>query len=642
MKPRFALLLAATLALALTLGASGAHATGGAEWRFAPVKPPQLPGESNEQYERRTPIGLGKIGDIEFIRPNLGLLITAGNPPTVPPGVWAYDGVSWRPLTGDGGTSGTGVCGASDGRIAWALAGNNPAGEEEFDFWTVSDGRLGQVTEHGVPLADNTLCHFKGTLSKPGEVVGSYGSLAFLPSSYQAMHAAGCLSQSDCWFGGDPLPAGNLKPGSFHLHWDGTAISANPNPQGHPVDDMRAFELQVPKGQGAGALPPRYLYESIQYSSADKVSEREPPGSPSLLHLIAPMGEQPTFLSLTPGVPMYGESELPSALGFLHLGADESALWGAADPVSTQNPEGAEVTIVRLAANGTWSQPLGPTTDPSSGNPFTKFPNPAKTKEERENEVVTSIAPDHSGESAWVALTSRENANLESAAPALIARVSASGEVSRLTLPSAGGAGLGAADKIVCPAREDCWLSTRTGYLFHLSNGGAPGRAAGFDQAFPNLINSRPHDAGVVQVIPDQPPTEEQIHEPPQEASLAESVSAPLTLPVALLSRIRSKLIHGTTLELSFHLAARARVRLIARRHRRIVASTAMHTFAAGNRKLQLALNTKNWPTKLDLQTHALEALPTTSIRSAATTTVGTGFIVLPTTPPFNGSRSLP
>jgi hypothetical protein len=632
-------LLTLLSSLSLLVLAGGAGAARAAEWHLEPVKPPQAPGESAEEHEGRLPIGLGKIGDIEFIRPNLGLLITSGVPPTVPPGVWAYDGASWRPLTGEG-PSGKGICGATDGRIAWAFAGQNGHGEEEFEFWTVSDGRAGQITEKGVSLADNTLCHFRGSVSAPGRVVGSYASLAGLPGSYQAMHGAGCLSQNDCWFAGDPLPPGNQNPGSFHLHWDGTGVTAKPNPQGHPVEDMRAFELQTKREPGA--LPPRYLFESIQYSSADKVTEKESAGSPSLLHEIAPIGEQPLFLSLTPGVPMYGENELPSSLGFLHVGSDESALWGAADPLSTGRPEGAEVTIVRLAANGTWSQPLGPHTDPPSGNPFTKFPTPENSRQERENELVTSIAPDHSGESAWLALTSRENAGAEGAAPALIARVSASGAVTRFSLPAGAKTGFGAADKVVCTALEDCWLTTRTGYLFHLSSGKALERSSGFDQAFSELINSRPQDEGVPQVLPDAPPPEEQAHETVQEGSLTENAVAAATLPVALLSHVRTKLIHRTTLELDFHLAAKARVRLVAKRKRRVVASTANHVFAAGNRKLLLVLSVKNWPTKLDLQTHALEPLPTVPIRSAATTSVGTGLIVLPTTPPWSGARSLP
>jgi hypothetical protein len=414
---------------------------------------------------------------------------------------------------------------------------------------------------------------------------------------------------------------------------------------------MRAFELQPPPAEAPGALPPRYLFESVQLAKTDTVSEQESPASPSLLHLITPIGEQPTFLSLTPGVPLYGEAELPTALGFLHLGADEAGLWGAANPVSPGKPEGAEVTILRETAGATWSQLLGPNTDPPGGNPFTKYPEPKAVEEERANEAVTSIAPDHFGESAWVGLTSRENAALGSVAPALLARVSAAGAIAeRVSLPTRaeserGVRPKGAADKLACAAVNDCWLATRQGWLFHLGDGSALERDTGFDQAFSGLINFRPLDAGVPQVQPDAPPPEES--SPPAEpltGSLAESTAAAIQASVAvpLLSRVRTRLVRGSTLELSFHLAAKARVRLVARRRRRVVASTAMHTLGAGNHKLLLALNVKQWPTKLDLQTHALEPLPTISIRGAATTTVGTGLTVLPKTSPFGGLRSLP
>jgi hypothetical protein len=616
-----------------------------AEWHLEqPEAPPPEPGV--ERISSTVP--LGKIGDIEFARPNLGLLITAGNPPTVPPGVWGYDGVAWRQLTGPGPTK-KGICGATDGRIAWAFAGENERGEEEFDFWTISDGRAGQVTEHGAPLEDNSLCHFKGSVNEAGAVVGSYASLALRSDSYQAMRAAGCIKRDDCWFAGNALPSGNQNPGAFHLHWDGSEVHANPDTKGqsHSVQDMRVFELTAPPAEVAGSLQPRYLFESVQRSNANEVGEEELPGSPSLLHLITPIGAQPTFLSLTPGVPVYGETELPSALGFFHLGADEAALWGAGNPVSPGSPEGAEVTIVRETPAGNWSQLLGPNTDPPGGNPFTKFPEPKELREERGNETVTGIAPDHFGESAWLGLTSRENARLESAAPALLARVTASGALAeRVSLPTAAEAkahvqNKGAADKIACPARNDCWLATSTGWLFHLSDGSAHARATRFDQAFSSPINFRPLDAGVPQVLPDAPPPEEAAPtHPPEVGVLAESTSSP-SVPVALLSHVRARLIHGTTLELSFHLAAKARVRLVAKRRKRVVAKTAMRTFAAGNRKLTLALNVKQWPTKLDLQTHALEALPTVSLNGAATTTVGTGMIVLPSTPPFSGPRLL-
>jgi hypothetical protein len=83
-------------------------------------------------------------------------------------------------------------------------------------------------------------------------------------------------------------------------------------------------------------------------------------------------------------------------------------------------------------------------------------------------------------------------------------------------------------------------------------------------------------------------------------------------------------------LELRFQLSARARVRLLARRKRALVASTPNRTFAAGSRTLLLRLNVHRWPTKLELKTHALAPLPTVSANAGATETVSTRLVALP------------
>jgi hypothetical protein len=49
-----------------------------------------------------------------------------------------------------------------------------------------------------------------------------------------------------------------------------------------------------------------------------------------------------------------------------------------------------------------------------------------------------------------------------------------------------------------------------------------------------------------------------------------------------------------------------------------------MRTLKAGNHTLLLRLDARRWPTKLELQTHALAALPTVSTRGAGVGTVGT------------------
>jgi hypothetical protein len=602
-----ALLLACTLLLALAVNPLPARAAGegleddgGAQWRLEPITPPPLP----DGQRSTTPIGLGSIGDIEFWAPNRGnrgLLITAGNGNTIPPGLWAYNGQGWHELAT--------VCGASDGRIAWA-------GPEEF--WTISDGRPGQAANaqgDPAPIEDDTLCHFAG-----GAVVGSYASPAFQSTSYQPMHAAGCIGSTDCWFAGNRVPEPLL--GSFHLHWNGSSLEAKSyEGEAQPVEDMLPFEDR--------------LYESVRVLNPERTLE-EPPA----VHLINPEGFNPTFESIS-NIPLYGPGEFPEALDFLHLSADSEALWGAAGPVpENEAPEGsapAKVTVVR-DAGGAWSQLLGP--ESPGGEPFA-------------GDIVTSIAAEPQasgapgGDGAWVALDTPVDFEKPSpTARALVARVSAGGIVSdEQTLPSASeeeaGVGpKGAAKEIACPAPHDCWLATTQGWLFHLSTESERRLPEDPDPAFANLITYRPPDEGLPQVLPDAPPADDSglLGEPP-------TLSVPLPQPptsslestttVALLSHIRTRLVHGSTLELRFHLAVKARLRLLAKRRGHLVASTSMRTLAAGNRQLLLRLDPRRWPTKLALQSHALAPLPKVATSGPGgdnSNTVSTGLVVLPRT----------
>jgi hypothetical protein len=550
-----------------------------------------------------TPIGLGSVGDVEFQAPNRGLLITAGNGSTIAPGLWAYNGHEWHQLSI--------VCGATDGRIAWA-------GPEEL--WTISDGRPGQAANPGTgepaPLADRTLCHIAH-----GEVVGSYASPAFQVSSYQPMHALGCISPTDCWFGGDPLP----KPENgeaFHLHWDGAGLTAEPNPHGHPVEDMRQFEGR--------------LYESVRLSAGDAESEAEVP-FPFALHVINQKGVTPSFESVL-GVPLYSGEEFPEALDFLHLGTDGEALWAAAGPAAEPPPLSppAPVTVVR-DAGGQWTQLLGPEATPPGAATIA-------------GDVVTSIAPEPGTGGAWLALETKEEAEQQSpTTPALIAHVAADGSVETQTLPGAGevaeGIGpKGAAKQISCPAINDCWMTTTQGWLFHFAPEGERQLALDDSPAFSRLITSRPEDEGLPRIPPDAPPPDDS-GELPSQASRGSLQLIPEVeeskVRAALLSNMHSRLVHGTTLELRFHLTVKARVKLLAKRKQKVVAATPMQTFASGNRKLLLRLNRRKWPTKLDLQTHALAPLPLVSTRLPGNNTVGTRLAHLPSVPAFGSDGSL-
>ncbi len=117
------------------------------------------------------------------------------------------------------------------------------------------------------------------------------------------------------------------------------------------------------------------------------------------------------------------------------------------------------------------------------------------------------------------------------------------------------------------------------------------------------------------------------------ESSTAGAAKLPTAAPqtfasvsVPLLSNVHSKL-HGLTLQLSFRLAVKARVRLIAKRHASVVASTRAQTLKAGRHILSLHLSRARWPTKLNLETHALAPLPKESTRSSNVESVSTSLI---------------
>lgn len=602
---RPAVLALAVSVLFVTLAAAGARAEGfpddgGAEWRVEQPEPPPAPAGVTGAS---TPIGLGRIGDLEFWSPNRGALITAGNGSTVPAGVWLYDGERWRELAT--------VCGASDGRIAWA-------GENEL--WTVSNGRPGQSlggSHEEAPLEDNTICRFAPGRSGKLEVVASYASPAFQSNSYQAMHGAACIDASDCWFAGGVLPPPQI--GAFQLHWNGRTMEAEPYlPESHSVEDMREFEGR--------------LYEGVRLLAQDPVVKqvRRPPP----LHVINGEGVSPTLETITE-VPLLETGEFPFALEYLHLGADQEALWAAAGPATTESKgsKPAGVTVVRYAREAgeegpTFTQVLGPATIPTG---IGRFPEG----------YVDAIAAEPETSSAWIALDTVADAKSEflnhvsnQHARANVARISADGSVSdQVELPTEQAYGpLGAAGAMACPATHDCWLATTQGWLIHLTTGAALQRDSDPVFSSEEPITFRPADEGVPQVAPDAPP--------PDDSGLEESTAPPKAafvetqkpetfaqVQLPLLSHVKSRLLHGTMLELSFHLAVRSRVRLLAERHRRVVAATKTQTLKAGARSLTLRLNVRAWPTKLNLQTHPLAPLPTASTREPGINTVSTSLL---------------
>jgi hypothetical protein len=618
MRALAALLLLGLALVALAAGSASAAPladNGDAEWQVEQPPPPP-PGEAGVEPSP-TPVSLGHIGDIEFWEPSRGALITSGNGGSVKPGVWFYDGVRWRELSTQ--------CGATDGRIAWA-------GPDEF--WTVSDGRPGQAVASSTErpsLADNTLCHFAPGPSGSIEIVASYASPAFLGSSYQAMHAAACLTPQDCWFGGEPLPAPQV--GAFMLHWNGVSLEPVPYlPEARTVWDMRPFEGR--------------LFESMRLQIGDRgVKLQRPPALREILPTTSP--EESPFESVNE-LPLYSQAEFSFALDYLRLSSAGESLWAAAGP-QLPTPSGsreAGVTIIRKTGEGAWSRVIGP--QESEGTPAEELETPPPGAKLFPDclesahicsQVLDSIAAEPGTESAWVALDTESDVNAPNAlARASLARVSSEGTVSdRLALPLVEDphGPLGAAQRVVCPGEHDCWAVTGDGWLLHLATSSEreqPGVLS--DPVFAKIqaeepITFRPHDEGLPQEVSDEllegNPGENELSR--NESVIKPPVREPAKVPVPLLTHIRVKVIHRTTLVLSFHLAVKARVGLLAERKKKVVARAPQRTLKAGNRSLQLKLNAKRWPTHLHLQTHALAPLPTQSTAAPTVNSVSTSFV---------------
>jgi hypothetical protein len=607
------------LAVALLAGTGRAAAApladdSGAEWQVEQPLPP--PPETAGAETSEAPVSLGHIGDIKFYAANRGVLITSGNGGSVKAGVWFYDGTGWRELSTQ--------CGATDGRIAWA-------GPDEF--WTVSDGRAGQAVASGSerpPLQDNTLCHFAPGPSGHIEIVGSFASVPFLGSSYQPMHAASCLAPNNCWFGGEPLPAPQV--GAFMLHWNGQVLEPEPFlPEGHPVWGMVPYEGS--------------LYESMRVQSGDKVV-KEVQRPPALREIKAQFtGEESPFESVPPeNSLLYSQNEFSTALDYLRLSTSEGAIWAGAGP-QVPGPERsrlAGVTILRKPPGGEWTSVVGPQEGEDEELPppgAELFPAHCASEAQPCQTVLDSIGAEPGTSSAWIALDSSEDVRVPSPlARASLARVSSDGAVSdRLELPLPGDphGPLGAAQLVACPAEHDCWAVTANGWLLHLATGGERENPTPLsDPAFALIeagepITFRPPDAGVPQEPSDELPEDNSGESAftPHEEVIKPPPAEPARIPVPLLTHVRSRVIHRTHLVLSFHLAVRAKVGLLALRRKKVVAKTPMRTLSAGNRSLELRLDPKHWPEHLKLQTHALAPLPTQTTASPNVNAVSTSFV---------------
>src|SRR5262249_20274464 len=113
-------------------------------------------------------------------------------------------------------------------------------------------------------------------------------------------------------------------------------------------------------------------------------------------------------------------------------------------------------------------------------------------------------------------------------------------------------------------------------------------------------------------------------------AGAVPAVSSAALARAALFTNVKAKVVKGRTLALSFTLAAKSHVRLLAMKGKRRVAATKRVVLGRGRHTLKLRLNPRRWPRKLDLQVQAIGAVPLVPSGSAGAgppggaTTIGT------------------
>jgi hypothetical protein len=571
-------LIAILLAAVLVIHGASARAEG---WHSAQPLPPP-PGEGLSGVG--APVSLGQIGDIEFWAPNRGLLITAGNG-AVPAGLYYYNGLSWRELSE--------VCGGPEGRIAWA---------GENDFWTIAEQQTGQQTENGSSGSggrDLSLCHFYD-----GRVVASYAEPIGVAASYQRMYAAACSGPNDCWFGGEQLPGG-LNSGAFHLHWNGVTMTPVPS-----LEDPQP-QLQDPPHTVRGIVSYKgRFYESVQL---EQIAAGESASQPYLIHRIVEGSSNP-FVGMTISGPAgnpftYGGVE-PTQLSAPMFATDSEDLWataGAADSTSDAVP-----VVLTLDSEGQFQQVELSDPDEALGA----------------GDAVGGMAAEPGTNDAWISVDPPREAS--SSALAHVLRVRTSGEVEPSDrLPEAGEAvgHKGAAGPIACPAKGDCWVATADGWLFHLG-GSYP---EDHDPYLQELITYRPPDASIPFVAPEIYPEDDSGANPSSIPPPPAAPSPPAVegkVRAALFSHVKDKLVGRTTLALTFTLATKSHVKLIALRKKRKVAATSRIVLSHGRHTLTLHLDARAWPTKLDLQVQAIGTVPLVSSSSKETESTGGATVV--------------
>jgi hypothetical protein len=357
----------------------------------------------------------------------------------------------------------------------------------------------------------------------------------------------------------------------------------------HPeaiVQQIQALDPKVP-AQGPDYLS--RLYESVLAGSAPgsqgTAANLNPEPRQVLMNFIDPLHSS---FAADPFQPVALDGVPDETIDMLAMDSDGSNTWAtgsgaASGPLAPGGGMYARKPIIALSKTG----------PNCSFSPFQQLP---VSDSFRADERIVDIAAVPGSDTAWAAVqpyADRASRN----AYAQVARVDATtGAVEKMQVP-ADGVGHGAAAKIACTSANDCWLVTTVGWIYHWSDG-TP-ETVDSDANYQILITFRPNESAA-QFIPDTPPADDsKLFAPP--------VLKPIPKPRVRTKRVKLKPlmtavtsnVRGMTLTISFTLRRKARVGLIARHGKAVVARTPNALLRPGRHSLSVALRRDRWPTGL-------------------------------------------
>ncbi|MFY9469603.1 MAG: hypothetical protein WAP37_05765 [Solirubrobacterales bacterium] len=547
--------LVTLVAFAVVLAAP-AIAQGAASWQKVPL--PRYGGVGGVGgFE----FPLGAPSDLQCWQPNRCILASGGNS-QVANGLYLFNGEAWRQYAT--------VCGQGNdpdyGAVVWA----GPT-----EFWTITHPSQ-DFRSVGVAL-----CRFSG-----GQVVGSYstkrGALDTSPDPFRRMTSGACSSPESCWFGGEAgsSPEGG-RIGSFHLYWDGTELKTIYAPARRGVSDIvfsgTRFTEALFAGPRVGAPLDSALNPIPPYRMLQEIDPAVAAG---------PAAFSPVQFSAA--------AESGSPVEETELRALDAAA----------GPPGGSPTTWAVGGAAT-SGPNGSPSEPADRGPFVAFRTDAQPW--RKIEMPPGIAEPGSNFSdvAGIPGTDRAFATVETpdGSPFVVSiDPGAADPVARITrVPPEEfedwAQGTGAA-RIECAAINECWMASSAGWMYHYSDPAFPLTA---DTAMNAMVTFRPNEVAE-QAISDSAPIDDSLLFAPPPAADDQALSPPKgkRLKPAVRS-VKSKL-KGRVLTLSFRVIRPARLRVVARRKGRVVASAKTRLLKPGRRRVRLRLNPKRWPTRLSMK----------------------------------------